>query len=553
MDYHTDPNLHGAADTEASRATATLYIQGRIKYLESQVRFYRRHSNALTGVCRLPPEILSAVFIEVAKDAESASRKLSLHHDQQIHWVRVVSHVSSQWRNVALSTPTIWTNIPIGYPTWAMEMLRRSKNAPLTVAYRGHLNSYLSELSARCYTILWEILHSHLHRLEHFTLRYLQDGSTTQAFNELIALLAHPSSAFKHFELSCPISVVLRLPQTLWSSQHLQRLILENVTMPWESVIFEQLKTLEISGIRRPEQPSIQQILSVLSRSPSLEELSVADIKPLCMSADMVPLQIENLETIELRCLRKIVLSCDLASWVLLFDNVILSNMRTIVIQLKPYPERTPRPPERAISSVERIAQKLDRSTCGSLSKLELMNRLRCWKPKDFRNLEPTIEIDLRNIDRGEIAWIGEPFWQSFTVDGIVSLTVTTHFNISEDRWNLFGDLCHLEELIVYRQQDIVIKVLRRGTILRKSKRRKTVPRPSFAKLRRLEIVKWDMADVVRNRTSGQRLVDCLKLRKRAGLQLECLKLERLYRFSDDSDIRFQLQNITGMEVEFGQ
>lgn len=102
-------------------------VEGRIAELENEARALKTCLNATTITGRLPPEILSRVFLALISSAPTTG-----HISQRISWIRV-THVCRRWRAVALTFPALWSNITIAHDAWTQLMLCRSKEAPLSV------------------------------------------------------------------------------------------------------------------------------------------------------------------------------------------------------------------------------------------------------------------------------------------------------------------------------------------------------------------------------------------------------------------------------------
>ncbi|KAF5333179.1 hypothetical protein D9611_002801 [Ephemerocybe angulata] len=111
----------------------------RIHQLECELLALKSCHNAVTLTCRLPPEILSRIFIDLASMGISAwyavgankrPRKVS------VSWLRV-TFVCRHWRSVALQCPSLWSNLVFSNANLAEAMLTRSKGAPLTIWYNG--------------------------------------------------------------------------------------------------------------------------------------------------------------------------------------------------------------------------------------------------------------------------------------------------------------------------------------------------------------------------------------------------------------------------------
>ncbi|KAK0238938.1 hypothetical protein EDD85DRAFT_1002232 [Armillaria nabsnona] len=117
----------GLRDNMAGNAQSSLsfsQIDAEILQHEEAVRQLKSRRNTLAPISQLPPEMLSRIFLFVSCPRESSYKSLL--------WINV-SHVSQHWRDVALGFPALWSSPPFMNPTWAHEMLKRSKMAPLTI------------------------------------------------------------------------------------------------------------------------------------------------------------------------------------------------------------------------------------------------------------------------------------------------------------------------------------------------------------------------------------------------------------------------------------
>ena len=97
--------------------------------------------NSFAPIARLPPELLSAIFLENLHDWQ---RKMFVRHPRTPPWV-VVSHVCRHWRDVSLNCAELWTHISLISRKWADEFLKRSKAAPLTVRVELRYGSSIVE------------------------------------------------------------------------------------------------------------------------------------------------------------------------------------------------------------------------------------------------------------------------------------------------------------------------------------------------------------------------------------------------------------------------
>ena len=125
-------------------SSETTSIDKLRKELEDGIRTHteailtmKRRLNSLVSITRLPPELLTEIFLHFA-DLERASAVRPYHcatpygGGHQVgsvyNWVRI-AHVCHHWREVALTAPRLWTTISVGYNVAPVrEMLQRAKH-----------------------------------------------------------------------------------------------------------------------------------------------------------------------------------------------------------------------------------------------------------------------------------------------------------------------------------------------------------------------------------------------------------------------------------------
>lgn len=88
---------------------------------------------------------------ELLTGAESSTWSQSTWSPYSLGWTRV-THVCSLWRRVAISTPSLWSSIPLNLPPkWVDELLRRSNQVPLdlTIPESPFDDSHIAALLSR--------------------------------------------------------------------------------------------------------------------------------------------------------------------------------------------------------------------------------------------------------------------------------------------------------------------------------------------------------------------------------------------------------------------
>ncbi|KAF8868002.1 hypothetical protein BD779DRAFT_1393234, partial [Infundibulicybe gibba] len=85
----------------------------------------RHCRNRFVPVARLPPEILSRIFVFNARMVRPGDR---------VDVARAISHVCRRWREIALDCPRLWPHINFEHgPRWLTRVIERSRSVPLSL------------------------------------------------------------------------------------------------------------------------------------------------------------------------------------------------------------------------------------------------------------------------------------------------------------------------------------------------------------------------------------------------------------------------------------
>ncbi|KAG6910746.1 hypothetical protein DXG01_008278 [Tephrocybe rancida] len=529
-DTFTDPTAEGIFSTTALRETAGAYIREQVKAHKLIIRYYHQRLNALSFTCRLPPEILATIFGQLVESAHYDVHH-KYHHGEylthkvpNLNWIPQVSHVCSHWREVALSAPYLWSRIPIDDPSWATEMLQRSKAVPLRISYRGPLYGKHGSDVESAHMILETVLCSQMARVKTLTLElpHVGFGEKTMArgrFAKLLSMLKQPAPMLERLQIRSPFAAANMpesnsLPDGMAAGcQRLTHLDLDGCSVAWEASAFRHLKVLSITSLPVISRPSVTQLVALLSQTPLLESLSIDNMQK---SPGTVPLQTS---TVILDRLEDLSFGGDLPSCTSLFDHLTVSrHARKILLRLTSVPPND----SSTTSLMKSLAQKLDHDIAGTASKLELVDGIRYWKSNDLQMPEeaPTVLISiLFPIDSfpGRVA-----FLQSLSLDQLQSLKIHSS-NIEDDALLGFSDLPNLKSLRITSHEFRLLTILGRGM---GTKRNAPVLRPSFTALKNLTIVNWAMDLTQRGKDVGKSLATCFRARKKAGFYLELLELD---------------------------
>ncbi|KAF9480798.1 hypothetical protein BDN70DRAFT_804624, partial [Pholiota conissans] len=121
-------------DKNESSGNALKLIDDTIERYQTYILTLKNQRNNFISISRLPPEVLSHIFMIVRVDAEDSEPTKQL-----FAWIKL-THVSRYWRNVAIASPNLWAYIDnpmLDNSPWLEECLRRSKDANLTIHTTG--------------------------------------------------------------------------------------------------------------------------------------------------------------------------------------------------------------------------------------------------------------------------------------------------------------------------------------------------------------------------------------------------------------------------------
>ncbi|TEB15221.1 hypothetical protein FA13DRAFT_1573069, partial [Coprinellus micaceus] len=101
-----------------------------IKELKGEVKALEWSCNTLSPPNRIPPEVLSRIFVMV----QWRSRARGLGRPGNLAWLKI-THVCRHWRETAIACQALWTTLSFIKPKITHLMLQRSQNAPLIVDF----------------------------------------------------------------------------------------------------------------------------------------------------------------------------------------------------------------------------------------------------------------------------------------------------------------------------------------------------------------------------------------------------------------------------------
>ncbi|KAF8880853.1 hypothetical protein BD779DRAFT_1038462 [Infundibulicybe gibba] len=214
-----------------------------------------RHRNLLVPVMRLPPEILSRIFV--------------FHAQMERGWLDAAltsTHVCKRWWQIGRACPELWSHIrsrECRSAAWMARMIKRSRMFPLSLT-----------ISSQADTEKMALVVNHMHRFKSLNLDVPPgDGSAIfEVFSQPVPLLQHLTIlSFGYSSFAFP-------PEFLGGSAPNLRHMKLNTRrrIPWDSGLFAHLVTLDVSGSENFGDATplpLGTLLSALARMPELEIL----------------------------------------------------------------------------------------------------------------------------------------------------------------------------------------------------------------------------------------------------------------------------------------
>jgi len=323
-------------------------IDQEIEKCVAEIRKLKSRRNTLAPISRLPPEILSNIFMLCVTDNDGHFTVTPYRWS----WI-TISHICRHWRNVALECSSLWCHLDFSKPDWIPEMLNRSKVAPLSVKIRNE--HYFSKKSLDALNAAFQ----HMYRIKELDLcvpagdfeDMLCDITQAAPCIHTLSVSSKPSSLFT-------LARTISLPQDFLSGDapSLTHLELRDVHLPWGSSLLKNLTCLKIFHSGTTFRPSLEQLVEILSCMPSLGTLELQNVLPTTRSLLSTEVVLSHLCDIRLEG--------DIAACAILLDRISFPSTTKMHFVCKMTLERNQTPVQRAtpiLPSLSRI--------CGRLSK----------------------------------------------------------------------------------------------------------------------------------------------------------------------------------------
>lgn len=243
---------------------------------------------SLAPVSRLPAELLLEVFDLVIEDC-----------DLIMEWYQEITHVCRYWRQLAISTARLWTNLPLDSdcdnPYWTHTALERSKPAPLNISL---------------YDTRWETnvaVFKHVARINILTIKNNLEELNKISF--ILTVVGDEPKELTALEI-CNNSEreggPYKLPDSLSAATKLEHLDLRYTHIDWKSplLLAQNLTWLTLHNAPSESGPSWEDLLAALARMPRLSMLDLKETFPLTPPESNTP-------SVHLSQLKNLIIACN--------------------------------------------------------------------------------------------------------------------------------------------------------------------------------------------------------------------------------------------------
>ncbi|KAJ8463194.1 hypothetical protein ONZ51_g10414 [Trametes cubensis] len=228
-------------------------------------------STFLVPVFRLPQEVLVQIFKAGGRMPHDGP---VTEHAVPRPFPLVVASVSRQWREIAVNTPELWTNVTIKHPRpygWVPLCLQRSCGQPIDITIDCRSTSLLT---APVVDNMMTLLMPHVHRWRRFALM-TSDPAIVYTIGRRLADASAPQ--LRHLQLSLSGSSgnqeVLLHDILQGGAEALSSIRFDSLATPWGSAPLINLTTIDLRWLWLRTRLQYDQFRDMLAASPRIRAL----------------------------------------------------------------------------------------------------------------------------------------------------------------------------------------------------------------------------------------------------------------------------------------
>ncbi|TFK66162.1 hypothetical protein BDN72DRAFT_844713 [Pluteus cervinus] len=307
-------------------------IDQEIAELRSRIRILNSRRNHLLPIARIPPELITQIF------SFTQGRNPGEIDYKYYDWT-VVTQISSEWRNIAISSPELWTRmVQKGsgqLSQWAITSFSRSCAAPLCV----DLINLNLVIKGNIMEFVFSVL-SQMYRIQRLNISIMYGDSESLEWGRLKGFLETPAPRMEGLSIRAHTRREMFPPFRLFggNAPALCELSLWRFQLHWNHSPSEHLTQLKLAGFDMGMPIRLQDLIDVLSITEHLQDLQVAD-RSVVFSPVVLPQHVQ--EAIPLPHLNTLSLIIDWEVCVALFSAVSIPSKTVISVTTWPRFEKT--------------------------------------------------------------------------------------------------------------------------------------------------------------------------------------------------------------------
>ncbi|KZV63077.1 hypothetical protein PENSPDRAFT_691957 [Peniophora sp. CONT] len=292
------PPIDSSTSTQLSASRITAQLDHELEVLQHPdiIILAKRRRNASLHCCRMPPEVLSRIF-GYAQEGWMPERRFPEGH-VTLGWI-ILGHVCSQWREVALSSSSLWCDISCyALPVRAVpEFIERSRQRKLNLAFENHTSaSSVLESDMANLRQMWmsQPIRQHSRKL------LIRETTRRWSLRLWTSFLHAPMPSLEELKIVLYVrgsNSDIVLPDDILGSAlfppALSTLILTNCSLSWTTPLLSAKITFLDLKMEHPTQetnlPSLALFHGVLSRLTNLERLKLVNVFPVVADEGELP------------------------------------------------------------------------------------------------------------------------------------------------------------------------------------------------------------------------------------------------------------------------
>ncbi|KAJ8454458.1 hypothetical protein ONZ45_g12384 [Pleurotus djamor] len=315
------------------RNTPQSVIDQAILEHETAIYALKKRRNTYAAISQLPTDVFTYIFLMIKPDDDEDT----MYHQK---WLQGIQRVCCYWKEVAVSTPQLWSNIYISDDRDALRfaglMFERLKEAPFSLKLVRNLDNDSEEflsLSRRVFTAMERVqeleISSDFPVAEMFGVILPSEAPGTTCLRSLVINIEGPEMVMAHRDTPSIISA--------FNLSALRMLTLGEVSLPQICPIMPHLQELRIYNTDDRYGPTISWLYGVLSSTPHLQYLSVQ-----CLFLDRPNHPFPVGPKLQLRKLKRLHLYFEDPSLSTFFDHLNMPSSTVIVATMHDDPIRNP-------------------------------------------------------------------------------------------------------------------------------------------------------------------------------------------------------------------